>query len=167
MQLRKLLFLWLLVPASTLLAQPAITSAAVSGTIRDAGGAPIPGAKVTAVNLDRNQRQQSVTDTAGRFRFPVLSVGAYELTAARDGFAAWHRALRLAVGTSLDIPITLSMSQSETIDVTGALPTVDTGRTEIAANITPEEVRDLPLNGRNYLDLALLAPGVSRRARSR
>ena len=162
MQLRKLLFLWLLVPASTLLAQPAITSAAVSGTIRDAGGAPIPGAKVTAVNLDRNQRQQSVTDTAGRFRFPVLSVGAYELTAARDGFAAWHRALRLAVGTSLDIPITLSMSQSETIDVTGALPTVDTGRTEIAANITPEEVRDLPLNGRNYLDLALLAPGVSR-----
>jgi outer membrane receptor protein involved in Fe transport len=162
MQLRKLLFLWLLVPASTLLAQPAITSAAVSGTIRDAGGSPIAGAKVTAVNVDRNQKQQSVTDAAGRFRFPVLPVGAYELTAARDGFAPWHRALRLAVGTSLDIPITLSMTQSETIDVTSTLPAVDTGRTEIAANITPEEVRDLPLNGRNYLDLALLAPGVSR-----
>jgi hypothetical protein len=162
MQLKKLLLLWLLVPASTLLAQPAITSATVSGTIRDAGGAPIPGAKVTAVNVDRNQKQQSVTDAAGRFRFPVLTVGAYELTAARDGFAPWHRALRLAVGTSLDIPITLSMTQSETINVTGTLPTVDTGRTEIAANITPEEVRDLPLNGRNYLDLALLAPGVSR-----
>jgi hypothetical protein len=162
MQLRKLLFQWLLVPASTLLAQPAITSATVSGTIRDAGGSPIAGAKVTAINVDRNQKQQSVTDAAGRFRFPVLTVGAYELTAARDGFATWHRALRLAVGTSLDIPITLSMTQSETIDVTGTLPTVDTGRTEIAANITPEEVRDLPLNGRNYLDLALLAPGVSR-----
>jgi len=162
MQLKKLLLLWLLVPASTLLAQPAITSATISGTIRDAGGAPIPGAKVTAINVDRNQKQQSVTDAAGRFRFPVLTVGAYELTAARDGFAPWHRALRLAVGTSLDIPITLSMTQSESIDVIGTLPTVDTGRTEIAANITPEEVRDLPLNGRNYLDLALLAPGVSR-----
>jgi hypothetical protein len=162
MQLRKLLLLWLLVPASTLIAQPAITSATVSGTIRDAGGAPIPGAKVTAINVDRNQKQQAVSDVAGRFRFPVLTVGAYELSAARDGFATWHRALRLAVGASLDIPITLSMTQSETIDVTGTLPAVDTGRTEIAANITPEEVRDLPLNGRNYLDLALLAPGVSR-----
>ena len=117
---------------------------------------------MTAVNVDRNQKQQSVTDATGRFRFPVLPVGAYEMTAGRDGFATWHRALRLAVGTSLDIPITLSMTQSESIDVTAALPTVDTGRTEIAANITPEEVRDLPLNGRNYLDLALLAPGVSR-----
>jgi outer membrane receptor protein involved in Fe transport len=160
MQLRKLLFLWLLVQSSTLLAQPAITSATVSGTIRDAGGSPIAGAKVTAINVDRNQKQQSVTDTAGRFRFPVLTVGAYELTAARDGFASWHRTLRLAVGTSLDIPITLSMTQSETIDVTST--PIDTGRTEIAANITPEEVRSLPLNGRNYLDLALLAPGVSR-----
>jgi hypothetical protein len=162
MQLRRSLFLWLLVQSSTLLAQPAITSATVSGTVRDAGGSAIAGAKVTAINVDRNQKLQSVTDIAGRFRFPVLTVGAYELTAARDGFAPWHRALRLAVGTSLDIPITLSMTQSETIDVTSTLPAIDTGRTEIAANITPEEVRNLPLNGRNYLDLALLAPGVSR-----
>jgi outer membrane receptor protein involved in Fe transport len=159
-QLRKCLFLLLLAPA--LNAQPAITSASVAGTVRDASGAPISGANVIAANMDRNQKQQTATDPSGRFRFPILAVGAYELTAARDGFAPWRRALRLRVGSSLDIPITLAMTQSETIDVTGALPAIDTGRTEIASNITPEEVRSLPLNGRNYLDLALLAPGVSR-----
>jgi carboxypeptidase family protein/TonB-dependent receptor-like protein len=152
----------LLLTAATLHAQPAITSAAIAGTVRDAAGAPIAGASVAAINLDRNQKQKTVSDPAGRFRFPVLAVGAYELTAARDGFAPWRRNLRLAVGTSLDVPITLAMSQSETIDVSGALATIDTARTEIASNVSAEEVKTLPLNGRNYLDLALLAPGVSR-----
>jgi outer membrane receptor protein involved in Fe transport len=152
----------LLLAAATLHAQPAITSAAIAGTVRDAAGALIAGANVTAVNLDRNQKQKTVTDAAGRFRFPVLAVGAYELTTARDGFAPWRRDLRLAVGASIDIPITLAMAQSETIDVSGALPAIDTARTEIASNVSAEEVRTLPLNGRNYLDLALLAPGVSR-----
>jgi hypothetical protein len=160
LQFRNCLFFLLLAPA--LHAQPAITSASIGGTVRDAAGAPIGGANVTAANVERNQKQQTVTDSSGRFRFPVLAVGTYEITASRDGFAPWHRALRLGVGSSVDIPITLAMTQSETIDVTGALPAIDTGRTEIAANITPEEVRSLPLNGRNYLDLALLAPGVSR-----
>ena len=160
MQLTKCLLLLLLAP--TLHAQPAITSATVAGTVRDVSGAPIAGANVIAANIERNQKQQTVTDPSGRFRFPVLAVGAYDITATCDGFAPWHRKLRLGVGSSLDIPITLAMTQSETIDVTGALPAVDTGRTEIASNITPEEVRSLPLNGRNYLDLALLAPGVSR-----
>jgi outer membrane receptor protein involved in Fe transport len=152
----------LLLTAATLHAQPAITSATVAGTVRDAAGAPIAGANVAAINLDRNQKQQTASDAAGRFRFPVLAVGAYQLTAARDGFATWRHDLRLAVGNSLDIPITLAMSQSETIDVSGALPAIDTARTEIASNVSAEEVRTLPLNGRNYLDLALLAPGVSR-----
>ena len=162
MQLRNALFLSLLATAATLHAQPAITSATIAGTVRDPSGAPIAGANVIAANIDRNQKQQTMTDAAGRFRFPVLPVGAYEITAARDGFAPWHRTTRLGVGSSLDIPITLTIAQSETIDVTGALPAVDSGRTEIASSITPEEVRSLPLNGRNYLDLALLAPGVSR-----
>ncbi|HEV7574152.1 MAG TPA: TonB-dependent receptor [Thermoanaerobaculia bacterium] len=161
MQLRNCVLL-LLATAPTLHAQPAITAAAVAGTVRDAGGAPIAGADVAAINVDRNQKQQTVTDASGRFRFPVLAVGVYQLTATRDGFASWHRNLRLAVGASLDIPVTLAMSQSETIDVSGSLPAIDTARTEIASNVSAEEVRTLPLNGRNYLDLALLAPGVSR-----
>jgi len=152
----------LLLAAATLHAQPAITSAAIAGTVRDAAGAPIAGANVTAINVDRNQKQKTVTDAAGRFRFPVLVVGAYEITAARDGFAPWHRDLRLAIGASIDVAITLAMSQSETINVSGALPAIDTARTAIAANVSAEEVRTLPLNTRNYLDLALLAPGVSR-----
>jgi len=152
----------LLFAAATLHAQPAITSAAIAGTVRDAAGAPIAGANVAAINVDRNQKQKTVTDATGRFRFPVLPVGAYQLTAARDGFAPWHRDLRLAIGASIDVAITLAMSQSETINVSGALPAIDTARTGIASHVSAEEVRTLPLNARNYLDLALLAPGVSR-----
>ncbi len=60
------------------------------------------------------------------------------------------------------IPIRLQVTQSETIDVSAAAPVVETQRTQVVATISPEEVHNLPLNGRNYLDLALLAPGVSR-----
>ena len=67
--------LFILLVSATLQAQPAITSAAVAGTVRDAAGAPIAGANVAAINLDRNQKQQTVSDAAGRFRFPVLAVG--------------------------------------------------------------------------------------------
>ncbi|HEV7425982.1 MAG TPA: TonB-dependent receptor [Thermoanaerobaculia bacterium] len=152
----------LLLIAATLHAQPAITSAAVAGTVRDAAGAPIAGANVVASNFERNQKQKTVTDAAGRFRFPVLAVGSYAILIERTGFMSWIGNLRLAVGASVNIPVTLQMAHSETIDVSGALPTIDTARTEIASNVSPEEVRTLPLNGRNYLDLALLAPGVSR-----
>ena len=97
--------LFILLVSATLQAQPAITSAAVAGTVRDAAGAPIAGANVAAINLDRNQKQQTVSDAAGRFRFPVLAVGAYQLTAARDGFAAWRRDLRLAAEHRSQAPV--------------------------------------------------------------
>jgi len=134
----------------------------VSGTVQDAAGAPLAGAAVTMRNVDRNQTQSSSTDARGRFRFPLLAVGDYELSAAAAGFAPSRQRVRLTVGAALDVPIRLRIARSESIDVTAAAPVVETERTQLVAAITPEEVRTLPLNGRNYLDLALLAPGVSR-----
>lgn len=145
-----------------LLAQNAVTAASVSGTVQDAAGAPMAGAAVTMRNLDRNQTQTSATDARGRFRFPLLAIGDYELSAAVSGFAPSQQRLRLTVGAALDVTIRLRVARSESIDVTATAPVVETERTQLVATITPEEVRTLPLNGRNYLDLALLAPGVSR-----
>jgi hypothetical protein len=145
-----------------LLAQQAVTSASVAGTVVDPSGAPVRGAKVTMRNLERNQTQSASTDARGRFRFPLLAIGDYRLTVSAGGFAPSQQRVRLAIGSALDIPIRLQIAESEAIDVTAAAPLVETERTQVVATITPEEVRDLPLNGRNYLDLALLAPGVSR-----
>ena len=148
--------------ALPLAAQQAPTSATVRGTVHDAGGAPVAGATATITQLDRNQAQTSVTDKEGRFRFPVLAVGEYRLDLAAAGFAPWERQLTLTVGASLEVPVTLGVSFEESITVTNDAPIVETARTQIASTISPVEVQALPLNGRNFLDLALLAPGVSR-----
>jgi outer membrane receptor protein involved in Fe transport len=148
--------------AAPLAAQQAPTSASVGGTVRNPQGEAVAGLSVTLTNLERNQTQTALTDRQGRFRFPVLAVGEYRLEVAAEGLAPWRRQLRLTVGAALEVPIHLSPAFKETIAVTAEPPVVETARTQVAAAIAPEEVHDLPLNGRNYLDLALLAPGVSR-----
>jgi hypothetical protein len=99
----------------------------------------------------RTSRGVSLRAAAGRRLSP----------ASAQGFASITKNLRLNVGAALDMPIRLNIEQSEHRRVV-SVPVVETARTQVAASITPEEVQDLPLNGRNYLDLALLAPGASR-----
>lgn len=134
----------------------------LTGIVRDAGGGAVADATVAATNVERSQRQQTATDAAGRFRFAPLPAGRYELAVERAGFAPWRGVAELAVGAAVDVPVTLAVARSESIVVNAAVPLVESARTDVASVITPEEVRRLPLNGRNYLDLALLAPGVSR-----
>ncbi|MFL6195484.1 MAG: TonB-dependent receptor domain-containing protein [Thermoanaerobaculia bacterium] len=155
-------FCFLLLLPLPLAAQQAPGSASVGGTVHDPQGEPLPGLPVILTNLERNQPRTAVTDRQGRFRFPVLAVGEYRLELAAPGFAAWQQELRLNVGAALELPVRLSPAFADTIAVTTEAPVVETARTRVAAAIAPEEVHDLPLNGRNYLDLALLVPGVSR-----
>ena len=163
MKLRVLVCALLLLSLSLpLFAQQGVNTAGMSGTVRDPNGAPISGATVTALHLDRNQPQTATTDEQGRFRFPLLQVGEYELSVAASGFANFQQRLRLNVGGALDVPVRMHIEETESIDVWAEVPLVETARTQVASSITPEEVQDLPLNGRNYLDLALLAPGASR-----
>lgn len=160
--------------AGSLRAQQAPTSASLGGTVLDAGGAPLAGAAVAITHLERNQRQVAATDGQGRFRFPVLAVGDYRLDLEAAGHAPFRRTLRLNVGAAPDLAIRLDPSVSpgaagepdaafeESLTVTAEAPLIESARTQVAATISPEEVQRLPLNGRNYLDLALLVPGVSR-----
>ena len=143
-------------------AQQAVTFGTISGTILDPAGAPLRGANVTITNIDRNQTQSASTDARGRFRFLQLAAGDYLLRVTANGFAVKEQPMRITIGAALDFPLHMQVAQSESIEVTAIPPIVETGRTQLAAAITPEEVRSLPLNGRNYLDLALLVPGVSR-----
>ncbi len=149
---------------STARAQQSVTSATLSGYILDGNDAAVSGATVIASNVETNYQQTSVTDEEGRYRFLYLRVGAYRLTVEKAGFTTLTKQLTLTVGQALDVPLRLPVAGvSESVEVFGAsAPVVETARTQVAETIVSHEIGGLPLNGRNYLDLAALTPGVSR-----
>lgn len=149
--------------APAVFAQQSITFASLTGRVTDSAGAALPGASVVARHLERNQQQLAVAGGDGRFRLLSLPVGAYELEVSAAGFVTRKTSVTLRVGDALDLPIALGVAGLVAhVDVAADAPLVETRRTQIAQVITPREIDELPLNGRNYLDLALLSPGVSR-----
>lgn len=148
--------------ATSASAQQTVAFASVAGRVADTSGAPVPGVSVTALQLDTNARTSVVTDGAGRFRFSYLRPGAYEFLVQLSGFADVKRTITLQMGGAVEWPVVLSVAGTAVdVTVTGRADVLDTARTQISATITPAEIRDVPLNGRSFLDLALLAPGVS------
>lgn len=138
-----------------------ITSATVMGIVRDTSEAVVPGATVEIRNDATNQFRQTTTDARGRFALLYLPVGDYRLSIELGGFGTVNTDLRLAVGDKVEVAIVLRPAGvSEEVNVSA--PLVEARRTEAAVAITPQEIDRLPLNGRNYLDLATLAPNVSR-----
>jgi hypothetical protein len=144
-------------------AQSVVTNATLEGRVVDSTGAPIPGAMVAVTHIERSQRSQAVTDARGAYRFPFLPVGTYRFEVELSGFTSVVRQLELSLGDAISLPITLHVAGvAETVAVTAAAAGVDVVRSAVAERVTPTEISDLPLNGRNYLDLALLSPGVTK-----
>lgn len=141
-------------------AQETITSASLTGRVLDPSGALVPHAVISATASATNLRYTATTDQQGRFRLPYLASGEYRIIAAAPGFHAAARHVQLSAGSAFDLSFNLSVGESSTLTVTGELPAIDNG-SQIATYIDPTEQQDLPYSGRNFLDLALLAPGVS------
>ena len=143
-------------------AQEAVNYASVSGRVTDGTGAALAAADVVVRHIDTNVRTTATTESDGRFRFPYLRVGAYEIAVRKSGFADSTRNLTLTAGSAFELPITLSLpTLVADVAVTTEAPLLETARSQIAATLTRAEIANLPLNGRNTLDLALFAPGVS------
>jgi Carboxypeptidase regulatory-like domain/TonB dependent receptor len=143
-------------------AQQSVTSATLSGRIEDASGASVGGANIMATHLETNQQQITTSDHDGRYRFPYLRTGVYDLKIGADGFSPVTRQLTMSVGQSLDLPVKLEVAGvSAQVNIGSDVPIIETVRTQITETIRPNEINELPLNSRNYLDLALLIPGVS------
>ena len=160
----RLYFCYALVFLSPLVchAQQSVTSATLSGRIEDARGAVVGGANVTATHLETNQQVATTSDPEGWYRFPYLRTGAYDLKIEAGGFSVINKQLVLSLGQSLDMPVKLDVAGlSAQVNIDSDIPIVETVRTQITETIRPNEINELPLNGRNYLDLALLIPGVS------
>jgi hypothetical protein len=144
-------------------AQQSLTGATVSGTALDPSGAVISGAHITITNKATGREWETVSDAGGSFRFSLLPTGSYNLSATATGLSGAQRELTLLIGQAYELPLRLGVTAvSETVRVDTLGPLVDTARTQISEVVTPREVADLPLNGRNYLNLAFLVPGASR-----
>jgi hypothetical protein len=143
-------------------AQETIHYASVSGLVSDPSGLAVEGAEVTVRQTDTNLTRTLTTDREGRFRFPYLRVGPCEITVSMRGFAEVKRALTLTLGAAFELPITLAIDRADTtVTVTQEANLLESARSQIAGTVMQSDARNLPLNGRNFLDLALLVPGVS------
>jgi hypothetical protein len=153
-----LLFVTLIAPAAA-----AQTAATVSGTVHDASEAVLPGVTITAKSGETGLTRTTVTGPEGRFVIAQLPPGTYEIRAELAGFKPHVRPeVALAVAQSLAVNITLQIGDLSIVDVvTGEMPSVNTSTPELSYLVTSEQIEQIPLNGRNYTDLALLQPAVN------
>jgi hypothetical protein len=155
------LILFLAFPLSVS-AQETLTNASVTGRVLDAGGAVVLHATVRATELATNQTSTTQTDGQGRFRFPFLPVGIYRISTQASGFAETTKQLQLTVSAAFDLTLQLSLAEATTnVQVTAQPPVVEQDRSQIGETVLQSEAANLPFEGRNYLDLSLLLPGVS------
>jgi hypothetical protein len=158
---------WLLLAGSlVVLAVPAVAqkiTASIRGTVTDPSSAVISGAKVTMTNEETGLTRSVTTNSAGVYSFTELPVGSYKIAVEAAGFSS---AVRSKVGVSaadvreVDVQLTTG-PVTETVNVEVAAVAVKTVGAEISGIINGEEVRELPLNGRNFMQLTLLQPGVT------
>jgi hypothetical protein len=159
MRLPFLIVTLILVSTSVALA----TDADILGVVQDESGGVVPGATVTAKNVDTGLVRTTTTDAQGLYRLVALPAGPYEVSAELQGFQTVRRdGVTLTVGLKATINFQLSVaSVAETVTVTGESPIVETATAEVGLTFTTKTIEDLPLNGRNPTDLLLLSPGVA------
>jgi hypothetical protein len=146
-----------------LLAVPVVArgqEATIIGTVTDATGSVLPGVSITAVHEATGNRFSSVTDGLGKYQIPAR-IGTYQITASLPGFTTVERpGVTLLVGQTVAIDIQMTVSTvAETVTVTGESPLIDISSSSLGGNIDPKQMEELPVQGRNWANLALLAPG--------
>lgn len=153
---------------ATLLAQGGTATSTLSGQVTDATGGVLPGVTVSVVHLGTNQGRTVVTDERGVYRFAGLTPGRYSVTAELQGFARFVQSdLTLNVGAAVDLNVTLRVSAvSETVTVSGEAPIIESTKTALTSVISRDQIETLPTNNRNYLDFAMLTPGVAEDVRT-
>ena len=159
---RSVLFALALLFVPLLAKAGAQTSATISGTVTDANRAVLPGVTVTVRNVATSLSRTVATNAEGRYVIAGLVPGAYELRAGLSSFKPYvRRDLQLTIAQALVVNVTLEVGGlSEEVTVAGDTSLVNTSSAELSYLVGSEAIDQMPLNGRNYTDLALLQPGV-------
>jgi hypothetical protein len=133
----------------------------IQGTVTDATGAAVPNAPVTVHNLRTGEERHTVTDTGGIYQVPSLPVGNYRVSVKAPGMASMTaNNLDLLVGSTVRQDFRLEVAAStETVEVTATAPLTDTNSVSVGDVVSQSTVQEIPLNGRHFVDLALLIPG--------
>lgn len=139
------------------------STATILGVVRDSDRAVVPGATVTVRNVDTGLTRSLPTGGDGAYRFAALSVGPYEVRAELLGFrTAVRSGVRLVVGQEAVLDIALELGAiEEAVTVTADITLVETTTSALGALVTEKEIAALPLEGRNYIGLTMMQPGVS------
>lgn len=156
------LFALLTISTGIAFGQAATASSTLIGTVTDKTGAVVVGVTVTATNSATNSSRSATTNSLGAYRFDVLPPGAYTVKAAMAGFSTLTaNSVELLVGRSTTQDFALSPgATSTTVEVAAEAPLLDQQKTSVGMEITPAQVENLPLNGRDFANLAYLAPGA-------
>ena len=145
--------------ATTALSQ---VTASLSGSITDSSGAGVPGAIVTVTNADTGARRETASNQEGDYQFTLLQPGSYSISVQKQGFKqTTQEGVRLEVNQAARLDFAMQVGAvSETVEVTGAAPLLESTTSSVGHVIEATAVADLPLNGRNFVQLAILGPGV-------
>ncbi len=137
-------------------------TASIVGTVTDPSGAPLKDADVTATDTERGTVLSTKTNDAGAYNIPRVPVGSYTVKISAPGFqTAVHSGIVLVLNQTARIDMQMKLGQvSETVEVTGSAPILQTDRTEVGTIIDSTTNDTLPLATRNYVQLTLLAPGA-------
>ncbi|MBV8631269.1 MAG: carboxypeptidase regulatory-like domain-containing protein, partial [Silvibacterium sp.] len=151
---------------ATLLLSPrlfaqATATANIQGTVTDSSQAAVSGAEVLATAASTGATRSTTTNDSGVYRFEFLPAGDYVLKITARGFSTVEEKIELLVGQTANGNAMLKPgSTNETIEVTAQAPLIDLNKTSVSTDITPDEVQNLPMVGRDVANLAYLAPGV-------
>ena len=153
--------------AALAIASPAVrcqgNQGTVEGAVVDASGAAVPDAALSATNVATGITFQTKTGSDGLFTFPVLPVGAYTIEVQHSGFAKLTRKdVNLTVGARLNLTLALAVAgQTQSVTVTSETPLLETTRSQVSTTVSDTAIESLPTNGRNFINFALLTPGVT------
>src|SRR5688572_8739969 len=138
------------------------TLGTITGDVKDASGAVIPGATVTATNTGTNAAREMPSNEAGAYTFAALPPGPYIVKAELQGFKTAQNNVDLHVEQTVRVNFTMEIGTlSETAEVTGVAPLITTENATVGTVIENRRIVELPLNGRNFLSLVALSPNVS------
>jgi outer membrane receptor for ferrienterochelin and colicin len=139
------------------------TTATVTGTVVDTQGKAIPDATVEVTSAELSVTRTTTSESDGAYRLTALPPGTYSIKASHNGFKTeLFKDIDIAVNRIVTYDITLQVgTASQTVEVDSAVPLLETTISSSGTTITPQQIMDMPINGRNYLDLLQLVPGVS------
>ncbi len=147
--------------SGSLIAQTTVSTGSIVGTLTDPQGAVISGARVTITNLGTGQASELATNSAGAFNSGSLAPGAYRVRISAAGFKSTTIPVTVQVGNTSTANAQLEVGQeSQTVEVSASQVQVNTSQATVQGVVTATQVENLPINGRNFLDLAQLEPGV-------